>query len=124
MKLLLSILLLCFSLVAEAAEVKLAWDDPNQPTWQTRIYIGTESKVYTNSQAVNAGVSETVIKNLVEGTTYFFTARHFTETQESGDSNEVTYTVPESDRGVLPPLDSLPEIKGYEFKGLIFAPIE
>ena len=100
----LAILLLAVS--AQAAEVTLAWDNPNQPTWGTRIYIGTEAGVYLYSHDAGVNTQETTIKNLEPGKTYYIAARHYVSGMQSGLSNEVAAAVP-SEIDILPPL---PEI--------------
>ena len=91
---------------AQAAEVTLAWDDSGHPEWSTRIYIGTESGVYTNSHDAGNGVVQTTVANLAPGSTYYFAAKAYYEGQESGFSNEISYIVP-SDETILPGLPVL-----------------
>ena len=90
----------------QAAEVTLAWDNPNQTTWGTRIYIGTEAGVYLYSHDAGVNTQQTTIANLEPGKTYYMAARHYVSGMQSGLSNELPVPMP-SEIDILPPL---PEI--------------
>ena len=76
--------------------VTLQWDPTTDPSViGTRIYRGIATRNYT--RMLDAAGSETrlVFDELEEGTTYYFSATHFTaDVRESGFSNEVVYTPP------------------------------
>jgi len=82
-----------FCAVAQASDVTLAWDDPHQPTWGTRLYIGLEAGSYLYSHDAGVGVTTAKILNLVPGNTYYFAARHYAGGVQSGLSNEVSYKI-------------------------------
>ncbi len=93
---------------AGGAQVKFGWDMAPVPTWGTKIYIGTESGVYTNSEDAGIGTNTYSMQNLEYETTYYFVATHYEAGEESEYSNEVIWTSP-----VPPPptsFDPLPEI--------------
>ncbi len=109
-KLLVVLLVLLFasSAFAGGAQVKLGWSPAPVPTWGTKIYVGTESGVYLNSE--NAGINTTVytMQNLEYETVYYFTATHYEAGEESEYATEITWT-----SGPKPPpiaFDPLPEI--------------
>ena len=101
------VIFLCFFIVSPiyAANVSLGWDDPNPPEANVegyKIYIGTNSGIYT--EPLDVGLSTTVtVDNLNEGITYYFAAtcynHYYNESNEyvfgeSGYSNEVSYLIP------------------------------
>lgn len=66
-------------------------------TWQQianatgyKLFWGTRSKVYTYSQNVGNQLNYRV-GNLVGGTTYYFSAKSYNASQESGYGNEVAH---------------------------------
>jgi hypothetical protein len=93
-----SLLLLCFSRSASAAQVILAWDvilDPNLAGYV--LYYGFASQSY--SVSVDVGNDTTAaLSGLEAGRTYYFrTTAHDVYGAESAYSNEVSYTVPNND---------------------------
>jgi len=90
-KLFLTVCFLAIASVSWAASVSLAWDPLSNPNLGVRIYIGTESGIYTYSHEAGIGTTETTIDDLASGETYYFVARSFTTGgSESRDSNEVS----------------------------------
>lgn len=78
------------------AQVDLAWDSSDDPSVVGyRLYWGSRSRQYTMLADVGDSTGETV-SNLRAGATYYFaaTARDIYG-NESGYSNEVSYTVPD-----------------------------
>jgi hypothetical protein len=75
--------------------VTLGWQQSSSPdAVGYNIYFGSASGVYTNT--VDAGnASSITLGGMVSGTTYYFAATTYNaQNQESGFSNEATYTVP------------------------------
>lgn len=96
---LLSLLVVFFILtlpsMAGAVNVTLAWD-PNDPAPDGyRIYQRIEGQVYDYSHPAwtGTGTSGTVY-NLDYDTTYYFVVRAYVGTDESGDSNEISFSTP------------------------------
>lgn len=95
-------LLIIGTAFSHAGQVTLAWD-PNSPTPDGyRIFQRDEGGQYDYSKPVwptdGQKHTETTcnINNLTEGQTYYFVIRAYVGMDESGDSNEVAYTVPAS----------------------------
>lgn len=93
-------LLVVFPMVVSAAQVTLQWD-PNGPTPDGyNLYQRLDGQTYNYSNPVNTstitGTTYTV-RELIEGQTYRFVVRALISGDESGDSNEAAYTVPDSD---------------------------
>jgi hypothetical protein len=83
---------------AQAASVDLEWDPNTEPELAGyKIYWGTSNGNYPSSK--DAGKTSTAtISGLVEGTTYYFAATAYDgEGNESGYSNQISYTVPFGD---------------------------
>ncbi len=71
------------------------------------IYYGTQSQVYTNMIPVG-NVTAATISNLVEGVTYYFSAKsHDASTNQSPFSNETSYDVSASPTNSAPTLDTI-----------------
>lgn len=89
-------LLVAFPLVV-SAQVTLQWDGNNSSPDGYNLYQRVEGQNYDYSSPVNStpitGTSYTVT-GLTGGTTYYFVVRAFIGTDESGNSNEATYTEP------------------------------
>jgi hypothetical protein len=88
--------------LTQAGQVTLSWD-PNSPTPAGyRVYQRLEGGTYNYSAPAwpldNQNHTETTctITGLEEGQTYYFVVRAYVGADESGDSNEVAYLVPES----------------------------
>ncbi len=77
---------------AISAQAKLAWD-PNDPAPEGySIYQRTEGQAYDYSQPSWTGAENTgTVYDLANGTTYYFTVRAYAGTEESADSNEVSF---------------------------------
>jgi hypothetical protein len=94
------IFFLSISVMAQAAQVTLAWD-PNSPAPEGyRIYqrLGGEGYDYTAPVWPKSGDDPTqtscTISGLDDDASYFFVVRAFVGNDESGDSNEVNYVTP------------------------------
>jgi hypothetical protein len=91
----LALLVTLFAESAYGAQVTLAWD----PTGDSavigyKLHWGSQSCRYTLLADVGAATTETV-SNLQVGTTYYFAATVYdAKGNESGYSNEVSYTIP------------------------------
>lgn len=97
---LVTIFLLCVSVMAQAAQVTLTWD-PNNPTPEGyRVFqrLGGEDYDYTAPVWPKTGddpiQTSCTIDDLADDTSYFFVVRAFVGSDESGDSNEVNYVTP------------------------------
>ena len=97
---------------AFAASVDLAWDPNTEPELAGyKIYWGSSSGNYTSSSDVGKTTTCT-ISGVEEGKTYYFAATAYDgQNNESGYSNQVTFTVPMSDSdgdGVTDNQDAFP----------------
>jgi len=95
--LVLSVAFIIFSLLApsaQAGQAILAWDpNTNSGLVGYKVYVGNASRSYQSSLNVGNQTTAT-IANLQEGATYYFAVTAYdTSSEESGYSNEVTYTV-------------------------------
>lgn len=85
---------------AHAAEVTLSWDANAKTPDGYRIFMRVDGAKYNYAlpawptDGQNHTQTTCVIKGLQEGKTYYFVARAFVKSAQSGDSNEVTYAVP------------------------------
>ena len=81
--------------IPQTAEVTLAWD-PNDPTPNGyRIYQRNDGQAYDYTQPVWTGPNSTcTIYNLDHDTAYYFVVRAYAGTDESADSNEISFTAP------------------------------
>jgi len=72
----------------------LAWD-PNAESNLAgyKVYVGTASSVYGTPVDVGLVTTFEVI-NLTKGQTYYFAVTAYNSAGESGDSNEVSKTIP------------------------------
>jgi hypothetical protein len=95
---------LLFPALTWAADVRLAWQPNSEADLAGyKIHYGAASGGYTASVDVG-NVTATTISNLSEGMTYYFSASAYnTAAVSSGYSNEVSYSVPASNRQPLPP---------------------
>ena len=92
-------LLVAFPLVVSAAQVTLQWDAAAPTPDGYHLYQRVEGGSYNYSQSVNAsGITGTTytVSGLTAGTTYYFVIRAYVGAEQSGDSNEATYTAPVS----------------------------
>jgi len=97
---------------AFAASVDLAWDPNTEPELAGyKIHWGSSSGNYTSSKDVGKTTTCT-ISGVEEGKTYYFAATAYDgQNNESGYSNQVTFTVPMSDSdgdGVTDNQDAFP----------------
>lgn len=88
--------------LATAAVINLAWDSVSPQPNGYRVFMRSGTANYNYAQPAWQGTSTTcsIQHELQAGQTYYFVARAFAGTQESGDSNEVLYSAP------LPPADT------------------
>lgn len=121
MQIMLSILGLCVMIGhAQAESVTLAWDANNPSPDGYRIYQRADGGLYDYTQPVNTepitGTTYTV-DGLAAGVSYFFVVRAFVGANESGDSNEVEYTVkaPPCLNLLTPTGDNITEIQAGTF---------
>lgn len=95
---LITLICCCLSMVfftlAQASDVTLAWD-PNDPAPDGyRLFMRQDGQVYDYSSPAWQGTdTQATLSDLSEGVTYAFVCRAFVGDQESGDSNEVVYTI-------------------------------
>lgn len=88
-------ILLCGSV--QAAQVTLAWDANNPAPDGYRVFQRVEGETYDYSSPVwprpgdDATRTTCTIENLADDTTYYFIARAYVGSDESGDSNEASY---------------------------------
>lgn len=89
--------------LCHAASVTLAWDAPtsNNATGY-KLYRGTVSRQYSVVSVLGNQTRYTV-NDLVEGRTYYFTVSAINAYGESGHSNELKYTAPETPQSPDPP---------------------
>ncbi|MEN8805955.1 MAG: choice-of-anchor U domain-containing protein [Desulfobacterales bacterium] len=83
---------------AYSADVTLAWDGVSQSGVSVtgyRVYYGTQNGSYPTRGCQVADTSCTV-KELKDGQTYHFVARAYNSYGESGNSDPVSYTVPDA----------------------------
>lgn len=89
---------------AQAANVTLAWDANDPAPEGYHVYMRTQNQTYDYSAPVWSGTTTTCEIDQLTENTYYFIARAFEGTVESGDSNEAEYTViinkaPQADAG-------------------------
>ncbi len=108
------------SVLAGGATVTVTWDVPPNPEWGTKIYIGTETGVYPNTEDAGVGNNIYNINNLEYGTEYFLAATHYDNGEESDLCNEITWISPDApivEFNPMPPIDDT--IKQYHFEGIL-----
>ena len=80
---------------SHAAEVTLAWDPSPEPVSSYTVFYGEESVLTNPSTPLPVGNTVTcTIGDLVPGHTYYFAVKAYDDINESGFSNEASYTVP------------------------------
>ena len=101
--------------------VTAKWQPAPNPAWGTKIYIGTESGVYTHAEDAGVNTTEYEIDDLQPGTTYYMAATHYNvRGVESDKSTEASWTfdpVGPIETNPLPELDK--EIRGYKVEMVI-----
>lgn len=86
-------LLVTLPLIVSAAQVSLEWDPNADAPDGYRVYYRQYGQAYDYSTYAWSGTNTNcTIAELEEGVTYYFVVRAFVEGDESGDSNEVSYT--------------------------------
>jgi hypothetical protein len=106
-KIILTIILMLFCTTVYSAQATLSWN-PNSESDLAgyKVYYGNSSRSYSFNVNVGNQISY-IVKDLVEGETYFFAATAYDFTgNESGYSNEVSYDVPITS---LPDPEPIPE---------------
>lgn len=89
----------CFLLVSlpsmvSAAQITLQWDASSPAPEGYRLYQRLAGQNYNyNAPVWNGGGTTCVIDGLAEGVTYYLVMRAFEGSDQSGDSNEVQYTI-------------------------------
>lgn len=80
---------------AQAADVTLAWDANDPAPEGYRVFYRPVGMKYDYTKpACQTKETTCTITGLVPGAFYYFVARAYVGTNESGDSNEVTHMVP------------------------------
>jgi len=102
MKKLVFILLFLFTTIGFSNTVSLQWDANSEPDVAGyKIYYGTNSGIYFVSIDVG-NVTTTTVGNLKPGITYYFAATAYNVSRlESDRSNEVSYTVPSTNKPAI-----------------------
>lgn len=86
---------------ARSAQITLTWNASESGTDGYRLYQRMSNEAYNFDQPVWTGTTSTaVINGLAENTTYYFVVRAHDGNHESGNSNEVGYTTPDSNEQV------------------------
>lgn len=101
----------CPECLTTSNAVAITWDAydfvDNTNVTSFNIYIGGQSKTYTNFVSVGLGNSNT-LSGLVSGTTYYFSVTAVSSTGlESDFSREVSYTIPYNIRAFMLHLDKV-----------------
>jgi Fibronectin type III domain len=91
----------CLAPTMVLAAPKLVWDPSSGVVTGYRIYFGQSQGSHPNSKDVG-NVTQYLLSDLAlqEKNTYYFVARAYNGVGESGDSNEVSWLVPDK----TPPL--------------------
>ena len=77
---------------ANAAQATLAWDANDPAPDGYRLFQRSEGQSYNYSTPVWSGATTSAaVDNLTDGTNYYFVVRAYQGSDESGDSNEVSY---------------------------------
>lgn len=99
-----SLFLINFTGPVWAYDSMLKWEAASGDVLGYRIYYGISEGSYNLSQDAGNVTEYALINfNLNEGTTYYFVVRAYNAHGESGDSNLITYTVPDAG-DTTPPL--------------------
>jgi hypothetical protein len=110
-------LLVAFPMVVSAAQLTLSWNANSPAPDGYNAYMRLDGQSYDYSAPLNAtAITDTTytVDGLTEGATYYFVVRAFVGSQESGDSNQASYTVPISVKdtdgdGYNDPVDAFPD---------------
>jgi hypothetical protein len=87
------ILLLVVPAAARAASVTLAWDPVNTAQVTYCLFLRTANQTYDYSNPAWQGdVAQCTLNQLDDGQTYYAVVRALIGSEQSGDSNEVTFT--------------------------------
>ena len=101
---------------AGGSSVNFSWVKADNPTWGTKIYIGTEPGVYTNSEDAGKNTDVYHLVNLQYSMKYYFTATHYLDGVESVKTEEISFTTEDQPETTFSPLDEIIEaIKSYNF---------
>jgi hypothetical protein len=104
------------SCLAGGSTVDFRWGQPPDITWGTKIYIGTESGNYVNSENAGINTTEYTLENLEYSTQYHFTAVHYDSNGiESEYAPEVSFTTPDVPGVTFKPLPEILDsgVKSY-----------
>lgn len=96
------LIILFFNPLSVSASM-LQWGPTTEGVSGYRLYYGTSQGNYTNSKDVGLAI-EYSLSNLplVENSTYYFVVRAYNSAGESDDSNEISWTVPDSTPPSIP----------------------
>ncbi len=91
-----ALIFLLVSVSGASAGPMLAWEASSGEVTGYRVYYGTDQGTYTQNKDVG-NVTQYGLSSLplTEKQTYFFVARAYNTAGESGDSNVVSWTVPD-----------------------------
>ena len=96
--------------------VNFSWIKAENPAWGTKIYIGTEQGVYTNSEDAGKDTGAYNLENLQYATKYYFAATHYLDGVESVKTEEISFTTKDKPETTFSPLDEIIEaIRSYSF---------
>lgn len=96
---------LLLSVSTGLAGVTVVWEQAPNTEWGTKIYIGTESSIYTYSEDAGVNTAQYTIENLEGGMQYYFTATHYDNRgNESVYAPEISWEYPPVTFNSLPPI--------------------
>jgi hypothetical protein len=101
---LLTVLIIAMASTAIAGEVTLAWDANNPAPDGYRLFVRETDQEYDYlAPAWEGTATQATISNLSEGVERAFVVRAYIGDNESGDSNEVVYTIEAQPEPVIIP---------------------